>query len=140
MQLDITFQHQILMTNKSVFILGTILSLMTIGILANRIENGDTNAISMYFIVFLIPALILSVINTFYLKLLNKLLNKLVKIILGLIPIIILALLSFKNNLTLPIIDGDLSFNTQVASIALGLTNVIWGISLFFFQSTKTLQ
>ena len=128
------------MTNKSVFILGTILSLVTIAILANRIENGDTNAVSMYFVVFLIPALILSVINTFYLRLLNKLPNKPFKIILSLLPIIILTLLSFKNNLTLPFIDGELSFIAQVTSIALGLTNVIWVISLLTFQSTKALQ
>lgn len=128
------------MTNKSVFILGTILSLVTIGILANRIENGDANAISMYFVVFLIPALILSILNTFYLKLLNKLPNKPFKLILSLLPIIILALLSLKNNLTLPFIDGDLSFIAQVSSIALCLTNVIWIINLFNFQSTKTVQ
>ena len=128
------------MTNKSVFILGTILSLVTIVILANRIENGDANAISMYFVVFLIPALILSILNTFYLRLLNRLSNKPFKIILSLLPIIILAVLSFKNNLTLPFIDGDLSFIAQVSSIALGLTNVIWVISLFNFQSTKTVQ
>ena len=118
----------------------TILSLVTIGILANRIENGDANAISMYFVVFLIPALILSILNTFYLKLLNKLPNKPFKLILSLLPIIILALLSLKNNLTLPFIDGDLSFIAQVSSIALCLTNVIWVINLFNFQSTKTVQ
>ena len=127
------------MTNKSVFILGTILSLVTIGILANRIENGDTNATSMYFVVFLIPALILSIINTLYLRLLNKLTKKPFKVILSLLPFIILALLSFKDNLTLPFIDGDLSFIAQVTSIAFGLTNIIWLISLFNFQSTKAL-
>ena len=128
------------MTNKSVFLIGIILSLLTIAILANRIEDGDKNAVFMYFIVFIIPALIIAVINTFYLSLLKNLQNKFLKIFLSLLPIIILALLSFKNNLIIPFIDGDLSFVAQATSISLGLTNIIWIIRLLSLESSTTSQ
>ena len=125
------------MSSKSIFIIGAILSFVAIIVLANRIEDGDRNAVSMYFFVFFIPALIFSLINTIYLRLLNKLKNKLVKIILSFLPIVILAFLNSIKNITLPFVDGELSFSTQVALIAFGFTNLIWGISLLKFNLKK---
>ena len=78
------------MKTKPVAILGVILSLVTIFILANRIENGDMNAVSMYLVVFLIPAIILALLNAFYVRFIDKFLKGTLKIIICFIPIAIL--------------------------------------------------
>jgi hypothetical protein len=114
-----------------VILIGSLLSIAGILILASRNENGDMNSISMYFAVFLLPVLGIAVLNGIYLFTLNKLKNKPAKILLSLVPIGILIILSFRKDLTIQGIDGSLTFVTTVTAIALGLTNLIWIISLF---------
>jgi uncharacterized integral membrane protein len=118
------------MKATTVILVGFLLSLVFIYILATNIENGDTNAISMYFVVFILPALVIAVINGIYVRALNKLTGKTRKGLLSLVPIIILSILSLSENLTIPGIDGNLTFTTTVGAIALGLTNLFWIISL----------
>jgi uncharacterized protein with PQ loop repeat len=120
------------MKATTVILVGFLLSLVFIYILATNIENGDTNAISMYFVVFILPALVIAVINGIYVRALNKLKGKTRKGLLSLVPIIILSILSLSlsENLTIPGIDGNLTFTTTVGAIALGLTNLFWIISL----------
>ena len=115
---------------KTIVLIGCLLSLPVIFYLANEIEQGDTNAISMYFVVFLAPALTLAVLNGLYIRTLNRLTNKTVKTILSLIPIVLLCFLSLRDNLVIQGIDGNLTFVTKVSAIALGLTNVLWIVSI----------
>lgn len=122
---------------KVVAIIGVILSLVILFITANNIENGDINAISMYLIVFLIPVSILAVLNAFYVRFINKFTKTVSKIIFSFIPIVILAFLSSQKNLTMPIIDGDLSFLATISTLAIGITNLIWVISLATKSSTN---
>lgn len=114
----------------TIVLIGSLLSLLVIFFLASENEQGDTNAISMYFVVFLVPALILAVLNGLYIRTLKRLTNKAIKAILSLIPIVFLCILSLSNNLVIQGIDGNLTFVTKVSAIALGLTNVLWIASL----------
>jgi hypothetical protein len=114
---------------RTLTIIGIILSIVCILIIANSIEQGDTNAVSMYLVVFLIPSCIVVVLNGLLLSLLSKQKSKSVKVIGSLLPVVILSLLSFKENLTFAGIDGNLVFVAQVGAIALGVTNLLWLIS-----------
>lgn len=116
------------MKGRTIFLISFLLSVIAIFVLANRSEHGDMNAISMYFVVFLGPVLLLAVLNVFYVRALNKLSNKLLKSMLGMVPVIVLCSLSLVNDLTIPIIDGNLVFAAIVGAIALGITNLLWGI------------
>lgn len=125
------------MKTKTIALLGVVLSLVVIFIMANRIEDGDTNAISMYLVVFLIPAIILALLNAFYIHFIDKFKNSALKIIISFVPIAILAVLSFIKNLTIPVIDGDLAFIATVGAFALGITNLVWVIFLVTKSSTN---
>ena len=125
------------MKTKTIAILGVILSLVVIFIMANRIEDGDTNAIRMYLVVFLIPAIILAMLNAFYIHFIDKFTNSALKIIISFVPIAILSVLSFIKNLTIPFIDGDFAFIATVGAFALGITNLVWVIFLVTKSSTK---
>ena len=119
------------MSNKTIFLIGFFLSLIILFILASQIEQGDVNAISMYFVVFLAPVLILTLLNALYLRTINKLSNKTIKSVLCFVPVIILSLMSLIPELTIYRIDGNLAFAAKVGAIALGLTNIFWVVSLF---------
>ncbi len=124
------------MKTKKIALLGVILSLVIIFIMANRIENGDTNAVSMYLLVFLTPAIILALANAFYIHSINKFSNSTLKILISFFPIAILTGLSFIKNLTIPFIDGNMAFITTVGAFAIGITNLVW---VFSFLVTKSL-
>lgn len=101
-------------------LLGLTLSIVGILILSHNIENGDFNAISMYFVVYTIPALGLSLINGFLLNALQKRFKKLIQlIIIGLIPIGLLTIALFLGNL-------KMSFIAEFGLIGIGTTNLIW--------------
>jgi|GEM_PF-5769707 len=126
------------MTYKATFFIGVLLTIIIIFVWAGSIEDGDINAISMYFVVFLLPGIFLTMANTFYIRYLSKLPNKTLKVFLSLLPVSILAILSLKQKLTVPFIDGNLSFIVKVMAIALGTTNIIWIISLFQNNQAKS--
>lgn len=119
------------MKSKTVVIIGILLSLVGIFIQANIIEKGDTNAVSMYFVVFFIPMLILAVLNGLYIRTIARLTNRTMKSILCFLPIAALWLLSLMNSLTIYGVDRNMTFAAKVGAIAFGLTNGFWIISSF---------
>ena len=114
-----------------VLLIGIVLSPIVMFILAHNIEQGDTNAVMMYFVVFLFPALLLAIVNALYIKLITRLTKNTVKAILSFVPIILLILLALPGYLTIPGIDGNLTFVAVVEIIALGFTNLLWTLSIF---------
>ena len=112
-------------------VIGVITSLVMIFILSNHIESGDINAVSMYFVVFLIPAFIVVFLNSIALKTIALIKQKITKIILASIPFFTLFGLSFIKEIKFPFFDGDLNFVAIVGAVSVGLTNLIWIISLF---------
>ena len=103
-----------------IILLGFILSLIGILILANNIEDGDINAVSMYFVVYTIPAIGLSIINGFLLNVFQKRVSELKHLVLyGLIPIGILIISLFLGDLRM-------SFVAEFGLIGIGTTNFIW--------------
>lgn len=114
------------MKGKFVLITGFILSVIVIFTFSYKIEQGDINAISMYFVVFLIPILILVILNSFYIYAISKIEDKKTKLILSQIPVIILVLLSLIKIPRIPQIDGSLNFVSVVGATALGITNILW--------------
>lgn len=97
--------------------------------IGNSIEKGDTNAVSMYLVVFLFPSCIVIILNGLLLSLLRNQKIKSVKIVGSLLPVVILSVLSFRENLTFGGIDGNIIFVAQVGAIVLGVTNLLWLIS-----------
>lgn len=118
------------MKGKTVALVGFLVSLVVIFFLANIIEQGDTNAVSMYFLVFSVPALLLAILNGLYVRLLTKLTSRIIKSILCFVPVVLLWLLSLNNSLTIQGIDGNLTFAAKVGAIALGVTNLLYLISI----------
>ncbi|MFA7615572.1 MAG: hypothetical protein WCY16_03215 [Weeksellaceae bacterium] len=120
------------MKGKIVFFTGFILSVVITFIFAYQFEQGDINAISMYYVVFLIPILISVIPNSLYIYAISKIENKKTKLILSQIPAIILVILSLIKIPRVPQIDGSLNFVAVVGAIALGITNILW-----FFKILK---
>jgi hypothetical protein len=114
------------MKSKTVVIIGFILSLICMFVYANAIENGDINAVSMYFVVFFLPVVLIVVINAVYLRVLKTIENKIVRTILSLVPPFVFFALSFHEELTLPGLDANLIFVARVAVISIGVTNLTW--------------
>lgn len=100
-------------------------------IFANKIENGASNAVSMYFVVFTFPLILVSILNGFWLYHISKM-NKenKTKRILSFIPILILIILSFMKNIRIPQIDGALAVIGIVGGIGIGINNLIWNYQL----------
>ncbi len=111
---------------RYVFIIGILLSLVTMTVLANRSEHGDINAMSMYFVVFLMPVLLMVVLNTVFIWGISTLKNPTIKLILSFLPLCIFILICLKGNLTIPSIDGNLVFVALTEAIAIGITNLLW--------------
>lgn len=120
------------MKGKIVFFTGFILSVVITFIFAYQFEQGDINAISMNYVVFLIPILISVILNSLYIYAISKIENKKTKLILSQIPAIILVILSLIKIPRVPQIDGSLNFVAVVGAIALGITNILW-----FFKILK---
>ncbi|HVK96614.1 MAG TPA: hypothetical protein VM368_02300 [Flavisolibacter sp.] len=115
---------------RTLTIIGVILSIICILIIANSIEQEDTNAASMYLVVFPVPSCIVVVLNGLFLSLLKKRKSRLVKITGSMFPVVVLSLLSLKESLTFGGIDGNLVFVVQVGAIAVEVTNLLWIINV----------
>jgi hypothetical protein len=113
------------MKTRNVAIIGIALCLFVLLFYANQIESGDGNAVLMYLVVFLIPIIILAILNAFYLYFVEKYLSGMLKIICSIFPIILLSFLSLQKNITIPFLDGNLSFLTTVCAIGLGIPTII---------------
>ena len=114
---------------RNVATIGIMLSLLVLLIYANHIEGGDGNAVLMYLVVFLIPIIVLALLNVFYLYIVEKYLSGTLKIICSILPILLLTLLSLQKSMTITFIDGNLTFLTSVCAIGLGIPNIIWAFS-----------
>jgi hypothetical protein len=117
------------MKSKTAVIIGFVLSLICMFLYATAVEEGDSNAISMYFVVFFFPVILIVIVNAVYLKALSKVASKIVRCILSAVPTIIFLLLSFREELILPGIDGNLIFVARVETIGIGITNIVWTIA-----------
>jgi hypothetical protein len=118
------------MKAKYIILLGLLLSLVTLFIIAAGEENGDANAISMYFVVFLVPVIIISLFNGIFIYSLNYHKNRNRKIIFSFIPLVLLIILNQMKNIQLNFLDGSISFVGLVGAVGIGLTNIIWVLSL----------
>jgi len=117
------------MKTVKIAILGLVLSTIVLYISAYHNEGGDTSAVTMYFVVFLIPVIILAFLNAIYLFLVGKFINGVLKIICGLIPILIFTILSFQKKMVLPYFDANVSFLALISAIGLGITSIVWAFS-----------
>ena len=115
----------------TLILIGITLSLIGLWAIAYNIENGDINAISMYFLIYGIFAIGLGILNGFYLKFTErKTLNLNYLIGLGILPIGILF--GF-------LISGifRLSFIGEFGLIGIGITNLIWIIERIRTEKKK---
>ncbi|MEZ4934652.1 MAG: hypothetical protein R2788_21305 [Saprospiraceae bacterium] len=112
-------------------ILGIIISLFTLFLISLFIERGDINAMSMYFVVFLIPVLIIPIVNGLVLmKIEVSSIDIKFKRIISVAPMIPLAILTMLNGVRIPSIDGDISLIGIVGTLVVCLTNLIWNYRL----------
>ena len=110
----------------ALIIFGFFISMIVIWNLAINIESGDKNAASMYFVVYTIPALVLSIINGVYLKLSDIKIKKLKwKIVSGIIPVGIIYGYTLSGILYM-------NFVPKFAVIGIGIINLIWILVLIF--------
>ena len=93
-------------------------------------ENGDTAAVSMYFVVFLMPTILLVLLNGLTLELAKRPKNVLNKRIISLTPVIICLTIAIVGELKIPQLDGKLAFVGGIGTIALGITNIVWNFKL----------
>lgn len=100
--------------------IGIALNLVGILIIAQIIENGDINAISMYFLVYGFFAIGIGILNGFYLNLVErKTLNLNYLIGLGILPIGTLIGFSISGIFRL-------TFIGEFGLVGIGITNLIW--------------
>src|SRR5262245_5887147 len=126
------------MKTRTTFLIGLIASLITIYSLANNQEDGDINAVSMYFVVFLIPVLLILICNSIYLFYIARLKNRRTKALLSLAPVVILVILSMQSNLVVSSIDGNLVFATTTCAISLAISNLVWSANTFYPDEVKS--
>lgn len=119
------------MRAKHLIFLGLFISLISLFLLSAKEEGGDSNSISMYFVVFLIPVVIIVILNGVFISFLNDKKNRNRKILLSFIPVIVFSILAQLKNIHIDFLDGSISFIGLVGAIGLGLTNIIWVLSLF---------
>ena len=113
------------MRNWKLLLLGVIFSLLALFGYSSQLENGNTNAISMYFITYLMPVLLLPFLNTFYIKRISIIKNKWIKVILSFFPVVCLLLIGESTS-----IDEKLPFIARVGAIAIIFTNAFWIVSV----------
>jgi len=118
------------MKTTHAILLGSILLCFGLYITAYRIEDGNGSAIGMYFVVFLIPALLLALLNGLLLHSAKKMKKISLARLLSMVPVLLLLILTILEEARLSILDGDLSFIGGLGLVAIGLTNVIWNIKL----------
>jgi hypothetical protein len=116
------------MKNFASVILSLFLAVVLLVAFAYYGENGDVNAASMYLVVFLGPIILLVGVNGLYLRFLKLVRHKLSRCLLSLLPVIILSILSFKNDILVRGIDGNMVLVMRIGAIALFISNVLWAI------------
>jgi hypothetical protein len=118
------------MKTRNALIISFVLSFMTIWITASMLEDGDVNAISMYFVVFFGPVLLVLLLNGIVLEIARKVQSVAIKRWFTSAPILILTVLTFPSYTPILGVDGSLSFLGMVGLVAVGITNVAWNLHL----------
>lgn len=118
------------MKTSIAIITGSALSLLTLWVIAFYIEHGDINAMSMYFVVFLIPIILFALLNGLTLERTKKVKNTLVKRIVSSIPMIFCVVIALIGEFRIAQLDGNIGFFGLIGAIGIGLTNFIWNIKL----------
>lgn len=118
------------MKTSNAIITGLVLSIITLWIIAYYIEHGDINAISMYLVVFLIPTVLLAILNGLALELANRAKTILIKRIISSIPFLICLTIALIGELRIPQLDGNIAFIGLIGAISLGVTNITWNFKL----------
>ena len=102
-----------------------IISLIELLVIAYINENGDSSAMSMYLVVFLIP-IIISFLYALYIEIVKKMNSINLKIRISFFPIIVLLIIAMTDNISINIIDGDLNLLFLIETFSVGITNLIW--------------
>lgn len=102
----------------STILLGFILSVVALYSVSDYYENGDTDASLMYLVVYILPFMVLSVLNGIALRLVENR-KKHDKLFIALLLPVISVILLFSN-------DASLYFVGLVALIVFGIINFIW--------------
>lgn len=118
------------MATSKVIAMCIVISIFTIWIAAYNIENGDINAMSMYFVVFLFPALIICLANGLLINTAKKLDSKKLKRISSLAPLPLFTIVAFADDLNLSFLDGSIAFIGLIGLVSVGITNIIWNLRL----------
>ena len=117
------------MKTRTLILIGITLSLIGIWGIAYNIENGDNNAISMYFLVYGIVAI--GILNGIFIKFAERKIQNITSLIgLGILPLGIL--LGF-------LISGilRLTFIAKFGLFGIGITNLIWIFDLILTEKNK---
>jgi branched-subunit amino acid transport protein AzlD len=125
------------MKASTTFLVGFIASLTVAFVIASYITNRSMNTVGMYFVVSLIPILIILTMNSIYLFFLNLLKNKSLRSLLSFIPVAILVILSIEGSKRVSFIEGNLVFTTIVCAISIAISNLIWSLSRYYPDSNK---
>jgi drug/metabolite transporter superfamily protein YnfA len=115
---------------RTLTIAALVLSMLSVYVIATYIEQGDTNAASMYLVVFSAPLAFLIMLNGLFLSFLRRQKRRLIKVIGGVFPVITLLYLSYLDDLTIKSVDGNLVFVARIGAIAIGIMNLIWLVSI----------
>lgn len=107
---------------------------------ANQIENGDTNAVGMYVVVFLIPIIIVTGANAYILNSSEKLKSTILKRFISLIPILLLLLISQVKGIGVYLFDADISFLGKIGFVTIGITNLVWNVAISNIQTFKKMN
>ena len=111
------------MKTKNLILLGIIFSLIVLWVIAYNNENGDVNAVSMYFLVYGIFGVLLGVLNGLYLKLIEQKTTNLIYLLLAsAVPLGILFVFFMSGVFRL-------TFIGEFGLIGIGITNFIWIIN-----------
>lgn len=116
------------MKTRNALLVSFVLSLLAIWITASMVEDGDVNAVSMYFLVFLGPVMLVLLLNGVVLAVAKRAKSLGLKRWLTAVPILILIVLAFPSDQLIPGVDGSLSFLGGIGTVAVGITNIIWNI------------
>lgn len=104
---------------------------MFLFMIASCLEEGDINAISMYVVVYIIPLIIVSIINGIWLNLVGRFKSDIRnKKIQSLIPVLILVLIIFMKKARIPYFEGTFMFVAIVGALGIGMNNLIWNYHL----------
>ena len=119
------------MKNRILILIGIILSLTGIWIIAYNNESGDSNAISMYFLIYGIVAVGIGILNGIFLKFTERKTQNLISIIgIGILPLGILFGFSISGIFRM-------TFIGEFGLIGIGITNVIWIIERIITKKKK---